>query len=56
MLTKIINPETVLVIRLAQDAEDLEACLSEIQDGEYPLIVQLGEGDRALLVTPVTYR
>lgn len=53
MLTKIINPETGVVVRLAQDAGELERCLKEIQDSDIPLIVQLGEGDRALLVTPV---
>lgn len=52
MTTKIIDPKTGIVVRLAQDAEDLESCLKKIQDGDLSLIVQIGDGDRSLQVTP----
>ena len=53
MLTKIIDPKTGIVVRLAQDAEDLESCLKKIQDdATLPMIVQIGDGNKLLQVIP----
>lgn len=55
MLVKIIDPDSGAVVRLAQDAADLERCLYEISQMETPrsLLLELGDLEGAVKVGPV---
>lgn len=48
--TRIINQDSGITVRLAQDVEDLKHCLMEIADGKYAFILDMG--GKRLRVSP----